>query len=88
MTTISESVVQIDGISSRIATSEKEQNAVADSINSSFNQMIKLAIENSSSVQQTSQAGNDLARMASELLVLMEHFQHEQEIGESGIVQQ
>jgi methyl-accepting chemotaxis protein len=75
LTTIAESVSQIDQMSAQIATAAEEQNAVADEMNRNIVRISDMATQNASGAVQTSQAGQDLARMASELQGLVRQFQ-------------
>ena len=77
LTTIAESVTQIDTMSTQIATAAEQQTAAAESMNSNILKISNMATSNSASVEQTSQAGSDLARLAVELQGLVEQFQFE-----------
>lgn len=74
LTTIAESVDQIDQMSSQIATAAEEQNAVAEEMNRNIVRISDMATQNASGAQETSLAGKDLARMASELHELVSEF--------------
>lgn len=75
LTTIAESVSQIDEMSTHIATAAEEQNAVAEDMDRNIVRINDMATENASGAEQTSQSGQNLARMASELQGLVGQFQ-------------
>ena len=74
LTTIAESVSQIDEMSTQIATAAEEQNAVAEDMNRNIVRISDMATQNASGAQQTSQAGQELARMSSQLQGLVAQF--------------
>lgn len=74
LATIATSVVKIDEMSTAIATAAEEQNAVAENLNNNIKNINDMALANSTSVQQTTEAGNDLARLAQKLQNLVEQF--------------
>ncbi len=74
LTTIAESVAQIDEMSTQIATAAEEQNAVAEDMNRNIVRISDMATQNASGAEQSSQAGQDLARMASALQGLVGQF--------------
>lgn len=72
--TISESVSQIDQMSSRIATAAEQQNAVAENMNMNIERISQMAVQNASGAEQTSQAWSDLSNLASDLEKLVGQF--------------
>ncbi|MCP3867577.1 MAG: HAMP domain-containing protein [Gammaproteobacteria bacterium] len=74
LTTISGSVSQIDEMSSQIATAAEEQNSVAEEMNRNIVRISDMAVQNATGAEQTSQAGKNLACMASELQGLVATF--------------
>ncbi len=75
LVTISTSVERIDTMSTQIASAAEEQNAVAENMNNNISHINEMAIQNAISVEQTTNAGKDLARLAADLQVLVEKFQ-------------
>ncbi len=74
LTTIVESVSQIDQMSSQIATAAEEQSTVAEDMNHNLILISDKGKQNASGANQTSQAGQELARMASTLQELIGQF--------------
>lgn len=74
LTTIVESVSQIDQMSSQIATAAEEQSTVAEDMNHNLVRISDMGKQNASGANQTSQAGQELARMASTLQELIGQF--------------
>ena len=74
LTTIAQSVAQINEMSTQIATAAEEQNAVAEDMNRNIVRISDMATQNASGAQQTSQAGQELARMSSQLQGLVGKF--------------
>jgi methyl-accepting chemotaxis protein len=74
LATIANSVVKIDEMSTAIATAAEQQNTVAENLNSNIKNINDMALANSTSVQQTTKAGNDLSRLAQELQTRVEQF--------------
>ena len=74
LTTIVESVSQIDRMSSQIATAAEEQSTVAEDMNQNLIRISDMGKQNASGVNQTSQASQELARMASTLQGLIVQF--------------
>ncbi|MCP3870639.1 MAG: methyl-accepting chemotaxis protein [Gammaproteobacteria bacterium] len=72
--TIAGSVSQIDEMSTQIATAAEEQNSVAEEMNQNIFRINDMAVQNASGAQQISQAGQELARMATELQELVGMF--------------
>ncbi|SHK62501.1 methyl-accepting chemotaxis protein [Marinobacter antarcticus] len=78
LTTIVESVSQIDQMSSQIATAAEEQSTVAEDMNRNLVRLSDMGKQNASGAHQTSQAGQELARMASSLQGLIGQFRVKQ----------
>lgn len=78
LTTIVESVSQIDQMSSQIATAAEEQSSVAEDMNRNLVRLSDMGKQNASGAHQTSQAGQELARMASSLQGLIGQFRVKQ----------
>jgi methyl-accepting chemotaxis protein len=74
LATIANSVVKIDEMSTAIATAAEQQNTVAENLNSNIKNINDMALANSTSVQETTKAGNDLSRLAQELQTRVEQF--------------
>jgi methyl-accepting chemotaxis protein len=71
---ISEAVIQIDQMSSQIATAAEEQSAVTEDMSRNIEHINSMAVQNATGAQQTSVAGVELSRMASSLLRLVGAF--------------
>jgi methyl-accepting chemotaxis protein len=71
---ISESVAQIDQMSSQIATAAEEQSTVTDEMSRNIDHINNMAAQNATGSQQTSAAGVELSRMASSLQQLVGAF--------------
>ncbi len=74
LTTIVESVSQIDQMSSQIATAAEEQSTTTEDMNRNLVRLSDMGKQNASGAHQTSQAGQELARMASTLQGLIGQF--------------
>jgi methyl-accepting chemotaxis protein len=74
LTTIVESVSKIDQMSSQIATAAEEQSTVAEDMNHNLVRISDMGKQNAAGANQTSQAGQELARMASTLQELIGQF--------------
>lgn len=74
LTTIVDSVSKIDEMSSQIATAAEEQSTVTEDMNRNIVRISDMATQNALGANQTSQAGQALARMAAELQGLVEQF--------------
>lgn len=71
---IASSVAQIDEKSTRIATAAEQQNAVAQNMNDNIHLVNEAAMHNAASVEQTTVAGQEIARIAEELSAMIDHF--------------
>ncbi|MES9969422.1 MAG: methyl-accepting chemotaxis protein [Candidatus Thiodiazotropha sp.] len=71
---ISQSVAQIDQMSSQIATAAEEQSTVTEEMNRNINHINSMATQNATGSQQTSAAGVELSRMATTLQQLVAAF--------------
>ncbi len=80
LTTIADSVERIDEMSTQIATAAEEQNAVSENMNKNINHINEMAIENVASIEQTTVAGEEIAKAAHELQMLIEKFQIKSEL--------
>lgn len=74
LTTIVDSVSEIDEMSSQIATATEEQSTVTEDMNRNLVRISDMAMQNALGANQTSQAGQELARMAAELQELVGQF--------------
>ena len=74
LTTIAESVSKIDEMSTQIAIAAEEQSTVSENMNRNVVLINDMAKQNTIGAEQTSKAGHDLARMASELRGLVGQF--------------
>jgi len=74
LATISQSVEQINEMSTQIASASEQQGAVAEEINRNVVSITDMANQTSLGAQQTASASEDLARLASELQVLVGRF--------------
>jgi len=74
LVTIVNAVSEINEMSAQIATVAEEQNSVSEDMNRNIVRIRDMAVENATGATQTSQASNDLARMSSELQVMVGHF--------------
>lgn len=74
LTTIVDSVSKIDEMSSQIATAAEEQSTVTEDMNRNIVRINDMATQNALGANQTSQAGQALARMAAELQGLVGQF--------------
>ncbi len=72
--TIADAVSKINEMSEQIATAAEEQNAVVEDMNSNVEQISNMAVNNAAGAEQTSEAGQDLARMSTELQHLVGQF--------------
>lgn len=72
--TIAQSVLQIDEMSSQIATAAEEQNAVAEEMNRNIVRISDMAVQNSAGAEQTSQSGQGLTLLATDLHNLVAQF--------------
>jgi len=72
--TISDSVLQIDEMSTQIAIAAEQQSAVSEEMNRNIVHINDMATQNAVGAKQTCQAGQDLAVMASDLKVLVSQF--------------
>jgi len=61
-------------MSGQIATAAEEQSVVAEDMNRNIVRISDMATQNASGAEQTSQAGQSLAQMATELQVLVDRF--------------
>ncbi|PLX59828.1 methyl-accepting chemotaxis protein [Sedimenticola selenatireducens] len=77
LTTIVDSVSKIDEMSSQIATAAEEQSTVTEDMNRNIVRINDMATQNALCANQTSQAGQALARMAAELQGLVGQFRVE-----------
>ncbi|WP_321527757.1 methyl-accepting chemotaxis protein [Sedimenticola selenatireducens] len=77
LTTIVDSVSKIDEMSSQIATAAEEQSTVTEDMNRNIVRINDMATQNALGANQTSQAGQALARMAAELQGLVGQFRVE-----------
>ena len=75
LTTIADSVLQINDMSSQIATAAEQQNAVAEEMNRNIIRISDMTTQNAAGAKQTSQTGHELAHMASDLQGLVGQFQ-------------
>ncbi|MCP4432523.1 MAG: methyl-accepting chemotaxis protein [Gammaproteobacteria bacterium] len=75
LTTIATSVERIDEMSAHIATAAEQQNSVAENMNSNISQINEMAMQNAATIEQTTVAGQELARTACDLQTLVEKFQ-------------
>ncbi len=71
---IASSVAKIDEKSTSIATAAEEQSAVAQNMNSNVTHVSEVAMQNSASVEETTTAGQEIARIAEELKTRIDHF--------------
>jgi methyl-accepting chemotaxis protein len=71
---ISESVAQIDQMSTQIATAAEEQSSVTEEMSRNIDRINNMATQNATGSQQTSAAGLELSRMASSLKQLVGEF--------------
>jgi len=78
LTTIVQSVSQIDQMSSQIATAAEEQSTVAEDMNRNLTRISDKGKQNAAGADQTSQSGRELARMASALQELIGQFRVKQ----------
>lgn len=72
--TISQAVSRINDMSTHIATAAEEQNAVAEEINSNIVNINNMSHDTSAGAQQTAQASDDLAQLATQLQTLVSQF--------------
>lgn len=75
LTAITVSVERIDTMNSQIEAAAEHQTIVAKSMDSNIHQINDLAMQNAASIEQTTVAGQELARVAFELRGLVEQFQ-------------
>ena len=75
LSTIAASVAEIDQMSSAIAVATENQSEVSDSMNNSISQISELTRSNSISIQETAQAGTELASLAAQLQGVVEEYQ-------------
>ncbi|MCP3688259.1 MAG: methyl-accepting chemotaxis protein [Gammaproteobacteria bacterium] len=75
LTTIATSVEKIDQMSAQIATAAEQQSAVAENMNNNISHINDMAMQNAASIEQTTVAGQEIARTAGDLQVLVEKFQ-------------
>lgn len=71
---IAASVSQIDEKSTQIATAAEQQNAVAQNMNDNIHQVNEAAMHNAASVEETTVAGQEIAKIAEELSAMIDHF--------------
>lgn len=74
LTTIVDAVSRIDEMSSQIATAAEEQSTVTEDMNRNIVRISDMATQNALGANQTSQAGQELARIAAELQGLVGQF--------------
>ncbi len=74
LNSIAGSVERIDVMSTQIATATEEQNAVAKNLDDNISHINQIAMQNASSIEQTTVAGQELANVAAELKTLVEQF--------------
>ncbi|MEL0584258.1 MAG: methyl-accepting chemotaxis protein [Candidatus Thiodiazotropha sp. (ex. Lucinoma kazani)] len=74
LSTIVESIGQINDMSSQIAGAAEEQSAVAEEINKSVVQINSMTEQTSAGSKQTSIAGGNMSRLASDLQGLVDKF--------------
>ena len=72
--TIANSVEQIDQMTTQIATAADEQSAVAGHMNGNVESVSEMAVKTSQIIEQSSQASEGLASIATELEQLVEQF--------------
>lgn len=72
--TIANSVEQIDQMTTQIATAADEQSAVAGDMNGNVESVSEMAVKTSQIIEQSSQASEGLASIATELEQLVEQF--------------
>ncbi len=75
LTTIATSVEKIDEMSAHIATAAEQQNTVTENMNSNISRINEMAMQNAATIEQTTVAGQEIARTASDLQALVERFQ-------------
>ena len=71
---IASSVAKIDEKSTSIATAAEEQSAVAQNMNSNVTHVSEVAMQNSASVEETTTAGQEIAKIAEELKTRIDYF--------------
>lgn len=74
LSAISQAVSRINDMSTHIATAAEEQNAVAEEINSNIVNINNMSHDTSAGAQQTAQASDDLAQLATQLQALVGQF--------------
>ncbi len=74
LTTIAQSVSQINEMSSQIATAAEEQSAVAEDMGRNIVRINEMTSENADAAEETAQSGHEMARMAAELQSLVGRF--------------
>lgn len=74
LNSISQAVDRINDMSTHIATAAEEQNAVAEEINSNIVSINNMSHDTSVGAQQTAQASDDLAQLATQLQSLVNQF--------------
>ncbi|MDH5357503.1 MAG: methyl-accepting chemotaxis protein [Gammaproteobacteria bacterium] len=75
LATIAEVIMQINDMSSQIATAAEEQGAVSEEINRNVVRINDMTEQTAEGAGQTSQASQDLSRLASDLALLVQKFQ-------------
>ena len=73
--TIVEAVSKINDMSAQIASASEQQSAVAEEINGNVIQIREMNEQTAAGAEQTSEASSDLARLATDLQILVERFQ-------------
>lgn len=71
---ISSSMLTINDMTSQIASAAIEQNHVAEEMAKNINRINQNGIQNASGIEQTTQAGQELARMAEKLNQMVRYF--------------
>ena len=75
LSTIAASVEKIDNMSTQIATAAEQQHVVAKNMDSNINHINDMAMQNAASIEQTTVAGQELARISADLQKLVDQFQ-------------